>query len=66
MKDAAKSHTNDCCQEGMTTVCDDKKQLLGVFTDGDLRRALERAESNLYTDAVKTVMTTQAKTVLQM
>jgi arabinose-5-phosphate isomerase len=27
---------------GMTTVVDDQQQLLGVFTDGDLRRAVDR------------------------
>jgi arabinose-5-phosphate isomerase len=30
---------------GMTCVVDDNDRLLGIFTDGDLRRALEKSDS---------------------
>lgn len=32
---------------GMTAVCDAKQRLLGVFTDGDLRRLLDRGQFDL-------------------
>lgn len=30
---------------GMTSICDDENHVLGIFTDGDLRRLLERADN---------------------
>ena len=36
---------------GMTTVLDDARRVLGVFTDGDLRRALESAGARFRTDS---------------
>ncbi|MCG6873047.1 MAG: KpsF/GutQ family sugar-phosphate isomerase [Gammaproteobacteria bacterium] len=41
---------------GMTGVVDDDQRLLGIFTDGDLRRSLERGE-NIYECAIESVMT---------
>ncbi|MDE1460618.1 KpsF/GutQ family sugar-phosphate isomerase [Spartinivicinus poritis] len=47
---------------GMTAIADSENQLLGVFTDGDLRRVLDQ-ELNLHTTPINQVMTTQCKTV---
>jgi arabinose-5-phosphate isomerase len=47
---------------GMTAIVDDSDRVLGVFTDGDLRRALDRA-ANLHTTPMDEVMTRHAKTV---
>jgi arabinose-5-phosphate isomerase len=49
---------------GMTTVVDDDGCLLGVFTDGDLRRALEK-DINLSETRITDAMTRQVKTVPQ-
>ena len=48
---------------GMTAIVDDSMQLLGVFTDGDLRRALDRA-ADLRTTRMDQVMTVGPKFVL--
>ena len=47
---------------GMTTVIDHKGQLLGIFTDGDLRRALEE-HGDISAVQVKDVMSQSAKTI---
>ena len=47
---------------GMTTVIDDSGALLGVFTDGDLRRALD-AKKDLNSTAIAELMSTNVKTV---
>lgn len=49
---------------GMTTVTDPKGQLLGVFTDGDLRRALDRGQ-NIQETTMNSVMTQSPTTVSQ-
>ena len=49
---------------GMTTVASAEGALLGVFTDGDLRRAVEE-NSDLQTTALAAVMTEGARTVTQ-
>ncbi len=41
---------------GMTAVVQDTGQMLGVFTDGDLRRALEKGSATLLTDRVASWM----------
>src|SRR6187551_573634 len=41
---------------GMTAVVDDSDRLLGVFTDGDLRRALDDAQIDLRTTPVRELM----------
>jgi arabinose-5-phosphate isomerase len=47
---------------GMTAVLDGAERLAGIFTDGDLRRALDRA-ADLHTTRMHEVMTKGAKTV---
>lgn len=47
---------------GMTAIVDVGNKVLGVFTDGDLRRALDRA-ADLHTTRMDEVMTRDAKTV---
>ncbi len=47
---------------GMTAIVDDSLHVLGVFTDGDLRRALDRA-ANLHTTRMDQVMTAGPKFV---
>jgi arabinose-5-phosphate isomerase len=47
---------------GMTAVVDEERHVLGVFTDGDLRRALERA-ADLHRTRVSEVMSRKPKTV---
>jgi len=47
---------------GMSTVIDAKGHLLGIFTDGDLRRALEQ-NHDLRTTQVGAVMSAGAKTI---
>ena len=47
---------------GMTTVVDDSGDLLGVFTDGDLRRALD-AKTDLNSTEIADLMTASVKTV---
>ena len=48
---------------GLTAVVDDTQRLLGVFTDGDLRRTLDDAEIELRGTPVDAIMTTRAKTI---
>jgi arabinose-5-phosphate isomerase len=48
---------------GMTAIVDDSMQVLGVFTDGDLRRALDRS-ADLRTTRMDQVMTAAPKFVL--
>ena len=47
---------------GMSTVVDDNDRLLGIFTDGDLRRALEQ-DYDLRKTQVEAVMSKGAKTI---
>ena len=47
---------------GMTAIVDDSLQVLGVFTDGDLRRALDRS-AHLHSTRMDQVMTRNAKSV---
>jgi len=47
---------------GMTTVVDGERRLLGIFTDGDLRRALER-DADLRATHIETVMTRNPRTI---
>jgi arabinose-5-phosphate isomerase len=47
---------------GMTVVVDRGEHVLGVFTDGDLRRALDR-QIDVHTALVAEVMTPKCKTV---
>ncbi|GHE93120.1 KpsF/GutQ family sugar-phosphate isomerase [Thalassotalea profundi] len=45
---------------GMTAVVDDNNQLMGLFTDGDLRRILD-AKVDIHHDKIQTVMTIEPK-----
>jgi arabinose-5-phosphate isomerase len=47
---------------GMTAIVDESNRVLGVFTDGDLRRALDRA-ADLHRTRMDELMTRQAKRV---
>jgi arabinose-5-phosphate isomerase len=47
---------------GVTGVCDNKGNLTGIVTDGDLRRGLER-NRNLLSMKAGDVMTTSPKTI---
>ena len=47
---------------GMTTVVDDQSRLAGIFTDGDLRRALDR-QLDVHTATIDEVMTRHCRTV---
>ena len=47
---------------GMTCVVDGQGRLAGIFTDGDLRRVLEKQKLHAQT-AVKDIMTRQVKTI---
>lgn len=47
---------------GMTGIVDSKQQLLGIFTDGDLRRTLDQ-QLNFNITPIKEVMTVHCKTI---
>ncbi len=48
---------------GMTTVVDRNGLLVGVITDGDLRRAIERFSSHLFDIKARDIMTKNPKTI---
>jgi arabinose-5-phosphate isomerase len=47
---------------GMTAIVTDKQQIVGVFTDGDLRRALDK-QVDIHSTIITEVMTASCKTV---
>lgn len=47
---------------GMTTICDDNGRLLGVFTDGDLRRVID-AGTDMRNASIHEVMTSGGKSI---
>ena len=47
---------------GMTAIVDDKNRLLGIYTDGDLRRSLDH-DININNTAIEDVMTANCKTI---
>lgn len=47
---------------GMTTVCDSAGKLLGIYTDGDLRRSFEH-NADFYNDKIESAMSTTPKTI---
>ena len=47
---------------GMTTISDSENKLKGIFTDGDLRRALEK-NINIHTTKIAEIMNTTCKTI---
>ncbi len=48
---------------GMTAIVDEAQHLIGVFTDGDLRRAVDDDDIDLRTTTVTRLMTAQPKTI---
>ncbi len=48
---------------GMTTVIDANNKLLGVFTDGDLRRILDHGEVNVHLIKIADIMTRNCKSI---
>jgi arabinose-5-phosphate isomerase len=49
---------------GMTAIVDQQRRLLGIFTDGDLRRTMDQGV-DVHTTPVKDVMTRYAKTAMR-
>jgi arabinose-5-phosphate isomerase len=49
---------------GMTTIVDNQGRLLGVFTDGDIRRVID-SKTDLSTALIKDVMSSNPKTINQ-
>jgi arabinose-5-phosphate isomerase len=49
---------------GMTAIVDEQERLLGVFTDGDLRRAVDNDDIDLRATPVTQLMTAQPKTIV--
>ena len=47
---------------GMTTIVDNENKLLGIFTDGDLRRAIDNGK-DLYKTPISEIMTLTPKTI---
>lgn len=47
---------------GMTTIVDDQNKLIGIFTDGDLRRAFDK-DIDIHTTRIDSVMSTHSKTI---
>ncbi|HLS79950.1 MAG TPA: KpsF/GutQ family sugar-phosphate isomerase, partial [Steroidobacter sp.] len=47
---------------GMTAVVDDRRRVVGVYTDGDLRRTLDK-QADIHALAMRDVMTSQPKTI---
>lgn len=47
---------------GMTVIVDGNNRIVGVFTDGDLRRALD-GQVDLHTTTMRQVMTPNGKTI---
>jgi arabinose-5-phosphate isomerase len=52
------------CGMGMTAVLDETKRVIGIFTDGDLRRTLEKG-TDVRTTPVRSVMGTSPRTIAQ-
>ncbi len=48
---------------GMTSIVDSSGKILGVFTDGDLRRVLDHGEVNIKKLSIKDCMTANCKTI---
>lgn len=48
---------------GFTAVCNAKEQLIGVITDGDLRRAIIKWQKNIFDKKAAEIMTADPKTI---
>ncbi len=60
LRDALEEIT--CKGMGMTTIVDQDLQVIGIFTDGDLRRTLDK-QIDIHTTKVTQVMTIASKTI---
>jgi arabinose-5-phosphate isomerase len=49
---------------GMTAIVDDARRILGIFTDGDLRRALDDG-ADVHTTSMDEIMHTSCKTTTE-
>lgn len=49
---------------GMTTIIDEQEQVIGIFTDGDLRRAMDK-QVDLHNTEMSTIMTRGGKRIKQ-
>ncbi len=49
---------------GMTAIVDDERRILGIFTDGDLRRALDQG-ADIHETVIRDIMHTNCKTVAE-
>ena len=47
---------------GMAAIVDEEQRVLGIFTDGDLRRTLD-GQIDVHTAVISSVMTAQCKTI---
>ncbi len=65
LRDAFDVMTNTPGRPGAVNVIDESGVLVGVFTDGDLRRLLQREPTNLYTLQLDEVMTRHPKKIGQ-
>jgi len=48
---------------GFTAVCDEQEELIGVITDGDLRRAIMKWNKDIFGQKAKDIMTNSPKTI---
>jgi arabinose-5-phosphate isomerase len=48
---------------GLGVVMDENEKILGIITDGDIRRAVEGAQSNFFNMDVMNIMTKNPKTI---
>jgi arabinose-5-phosphate isomerase len=55
-------HTMSSGRLGLAVVVD-KQKIMGIITDGDLRRAMDKHTSKLFTLTAKSIMTQKPKTI---
>ncbi|MFI3319757.1 MAG: KpsF/GutQ family sugar-phosphate isomerase [Rikenellaceae bacterium] len=48
---------------GLIVVCDEKSKIVGIITDGDIRRAMERSEANFFTIKASDILTPDPKRI---
>jgi arabinose-5-phosphate isomerase len=57
-------HTMSSGRLGMAVVAD-KKKIMGIITDGDLRRAMDKHTAKLFSLAAKDIMTAKPRTIVK-
>lgn len=59
LNDTFKNGLNEMCRTslGMVNIIDDRGKLIGVFTDGDLRRKLAQDDCDIYAIKLEDIMT---------